>query len=395
MTKKVGIFTTSRADFGIFSSFVRAIQRTDDIAYCLFVGGAHLSNEYGKTINEIRESNFTITAIFDYLLNEDTAASLAKSAGIEMMNLADIFRDFEFDFACVLGDRFELIPIVLNAVLFKKPIIHLSGGEITEGVIDDQIRHMVTKAAHVHFVSCEEYARNVEKMGEPRWRIFNTGELSIDNLANTEPLPKERLFGELSLDPGKDTAILTYHPVTLEYSLPPRDQIQNIFDALNEHDLQLVITAPNTEVDREIILDYIRGQVKKHPSYRYIESLGALRFHSLLRYSKFIIGNSSSGIVEAPFLRVPSINIGDRQKGRLRHPSVIDTGYESSAVASGIRSALDPDFRKSFEDMVFQFGRGNASEKMIEAIRHIAIDQKLMRKSLTFPSPTRGDNAAE
>ncbi|MHB8110076.1 MAG: UDP-N-acetylglucosamine 2-epimerase [Syntrophorhabdaceae bacterium] len=388
MTKTIGIFTTSRADFGIFSSFLRAMQKTDDIAYCLFVGGAHLSNEYGRTINEIRESGFTITSTFDYLLNEDTAASLARSAGIEMMHLADIFRAFEFDFACVLGDRFELIPIVLNAILFKKPIIHLSGGEITEGVIDDQIRHMVTKAAHVHFVSCEEYARNVEKMGEPRWRIFNTGELSIDNLANTKPLSKEELFGELSLDPGKDTAILTYHPVTLEYSVSPREQVQNIFDALKDHDLQLVITAPNTEVDREIILDHIRDQVEKHASYRYIESLGALRFQSLLRYSKFIIGNSSSGIVEAPFLKIPSINIGDRQKGRLRHPSVIDTGYEADTINRGIRSALNHDFVKGLENMVFQFGSGSASERMIEAIRNIVIDQKFMRKSLIFPSWT-------
>jgi len=388
MKKTIGIFTTSRADFGIFSAFLRAVQRTEDIAYCLFVGGAHLSNEYGKTINEIRGSHFTIAATFDYLLNEDTAASLARSAGIEMMNLADIFRLFEFDFACVLGDRFELIPIILNAILFKKPIIHLSGGEITEGVIDDQIRHMVTKAAHIHFVSCEEYARNVENMGEPRWRVFNTGELSIDNLANTQPVPKERLFEELSLDPGRVTAILTYHPVTLEYSVSPRRQVQNIFDALKDQDLQLVITAPNTEVDRETILDYIRDQVKKHPSYHYIESLGSLRFHSMLRYSKFIIGNSSSGIVEAPFLRIPSINIGDRQKGRLRHPSVIDTGYEVDAVARGIQSALEPDFVKGLENMVFKFGSGNASEKMIEAIRSIVVDQKFMRKSLVFPSPT-------
>lgn len=385
MAKKIGIFTTSRADFGIFSSFLRALQNTDDIGYCLFAGGAHLSHEYGKTINEIVNLHFKIDATFDYLLNEDSAASLARSAGIETMSLAEIFRLFEFDFACVLGDRFELIPIVLNAILFKKPIIHLSGGEITQGVIDDQIRHMVTKASHIHFVSCEEYARNVEKMGEARWRIFNTGELSIDNIANNQPVPKDRLFEEFSLDPGKETVIFTYHPVTLEYSVAPRYQAQSIFDALSDFDLQMVITAPNTEVDREIIMECIQNEVKKHPHYRYIESLGAARFHSLLRYCKFIIGNSSSGIVEAPFVRVPSINVGDRQKGRLRHPSVIDTNYEAASIRQAIQLALKPEFIKDLENMLFQFGTGNAAGKMIEAIRNIVIDQRLMRKSLIFP----------
>jgi len=384
MKKTIAIFTTTRAEFGIFSSFLRAIESTSDLDYSLFVGGTHLSNKHGNTIQEIKDRNFIIKDTFDYVQNEESAFALAQSSGLETIELARIFNTHSFDFVCILGDRYELIPIVLTAILFKKPILHISGGEITEGVIDDQIRHMITKAAHIHFASCDEYASNIINMGEAGWRVYNTGELAIDSLAKIPRMSKEQIYSDLHLNPNKECVLCTYHPVTLEFTVSPLRQIKNLFAALRQFDFQVVISAPNVEVDRGIILSFIHEQVENNPNFKYVESLGIVRFQSLLANCKFIIGNSSSAITEAPFLRVPSINIGDRQKGRIRHESVIDTDYSIGSIIAAINKCGSTEFKESVKNMPFLFGEGNAAEKMIDIIRGINVDQRLMRKVLTF-----------
>ena len=207
--KKIAIFTTTRAEFGILSALLKAIDNIDDIYYLLFVGGSHLANEYGNTINEIK-NNFQIADTFDFFLNEDSNFSLTKSLGIETFELAELFKNYDFDLCCILGDRFELLPIINTAIVFKKPIIHLYGGEKSEGAIDEQIRHMITKTAHIHFVSCKEYADNIRKMGEQEWRIFNVGALGIDNIVNNKKIPKNELFKQLKLNENKQTVLMTY-----------------------------------------------------------------------------------------------------------------------------------------------------------------------------------------
>lgn len=384
--KTIAIFTTTRADFGIFSSFIKSIDESDGLDYLLFAGGTHLAVEHGATVSEINDCNFKITETFDYLLNEDSKRSLARSCAMEMIELSDIFHKYHFDFACVLGDRFELIPIVLNAILFNKPIIHISGGETTEGVIDEQIRHMVTKAAHIHFVSCNEYALNVRKMGEEDCRIFNVGELSIDNLVKNIRLSKNEIFSELKIDQGKETVLLTYHPVTLEFNITPLQQIKSVFQALKAFKYQVVITSPNIEADRNIIVDYLKKQVAGNPDYRYIESLGMKRFLSLLPHCKFVIGNSSSGIAEAPFFKIASINIGDRQKGRIKHESIIDTGYDKDSIITGIKKVDDPKFKAKVKKMKYLFGDGTAAQQIIKVIEEIKLDQNILSKKLDFPT---------
>ena len=384
MKKKIAIFTTTRADFGIFTTFLREIEKSKSLEYLLFVGGAHLAYEFGATIEEIHENGFKISDTFDYLLNDSTACSLSKSSGICTMELANLFKKYEFDFVCVLGDRFELLSIVQNAIIFCKPIIHLSGGEITEGVIDEQIRHMITKAAHIHFVSCEEYKDNVHKMGESIWRIFNVGELSIDNLVHTSKIPKKELFENLDLDISKETILLTYHPVTLEFNISPLQQIQNIFSALDNFDFQVIITAPNSEINRNEVMKCINQKVESQQNYHFFDSLGVKRYISMLPNCKFVIGNSSSGVVEAPFFKIPTINIGDRQKGRLRHPSIIDTNYEIDSINNGIKKAISEDFLKNNNNFTFKFGKGNTAKKMIGILSKIEINQDLMRKKLDF-----------
>ena len=380
---KIAVFTTSRAEFGILSSLLREIRKEDEIDYYLFVGGSHLVIELGKTINEIKEE-FEITDTFDFFLNEDSSYSLSKSLGIEQIELASIFRNYDFDAICVLGDRFELLPIVNTAIIFKKPIIHIHGGETTQGAIDEQVRHMITKAAHVHFVSCDEYKENIRKMGEPESRVFNVGALSVDNIVNNKVIIKSKLFNELKLDKSKNNILLTYHPVTLEYKLEPLTQIKNVFKALDKFNFQVVITAPNNEIDRNIIMGYIENIVNSKRDYHFVESLGINRYLSLIPHCEFVIGNSSSGINEVPFFRIPTVNIGDRQKGRIRHKSVIDVDYSINSIVKGIKNALEPNFRKRLKKMKYKFGDGHAAERILKILKDIKINEQFMRKESEF-----------
>jgi UDP-hydrolysing UDP-N-acetyl-D-glucosamine 2-epimerase len=385
--KTIAIFTTSRAEFGLLSALLREIEKSDSVAYRLFVGGAHLAEEYGKTVREIAAQKFSITATFDFFLNADTSVSLAKSTAIATYELADLFQKFEFDFVCVLGDRFELLAIVTNAILFRKPIIHIHGGERTEGALDEQVRHMITKAAHLHFVACEEYAWNVRRLGEPQWRIHNTGSLAVDNLVHHEKIAKAELCKRLQLDADKPIVFVAYHPVTLEFTIPPQQQIKNVFTVLGKYDFQIVVTAPNPELERDQIMSYIKQEAAQNQRVHYFDSLGTVQYYSLLAHCELVIGNSSSGILEVPYFRIPTVNIGDRQQGRVRHPSVIDTDYGVESIAAGIAKALSEDFVSSLRRMPFKFGDGTAAKKMVEIIKNVQVDQTFLRKRLEFPEP--------
>ena len=382
--KKVAIFTTTRAEFGILSPLLSALEENSGIIPLLFVGGSHLSKEHGNTIQEITDRGYNIDGTFDYLINQYDSFSLARGLSVATKELACIFEKHDFDFVCCVGDRYELLSIVSNAIIFKKTIIHIHGGEKTEGAIDEQIRHMISKAAHLHFAACEEYAENIRKMGEQEWRVYNTGGLGIDNIVKGERLPKSTLFEDLGLDENKPLAIMTYHLVSLEFKVAPQKQIQNVFLALKDFDLQIVITSPNVEVDRDKIVHFIQEIAYKNPSYVCVDSLGAKKYHSLILHSEFVISNSSSRIVEVPYFKVPTINIGDRQKGRIRHESVIDTDYTVSSIKKGIHKALSKDFRDSLKEMPFRFGDGHAAERMVEIIKNIKVDQNFMRKRLEF-----------
>jgi UDP-hydrolysing UDP-N-acetyl-D-glucosamine 2-epimerase len=381
--KTLGIFSTSRAEFGLFMSLLNCLKKDTGLSYKLFVGGAHLSNKFGLTAREAE--NFKITETFDFLPENDNPESLARAIGDEGVLISKIFSKHSFDYTVVIGDRFELLPIINTSIIFRKPLIHIHGGEVSEGAIDEQIRHMITKAAHLHFVSCQEHYNNVINMGEEDWRIFNTGALGIDNVVNNEKISKDKLFDELNLNKNKKTVLLTYHPVTLEYKLKSLEQLRNLFDAVEKFDFQVVITAPNVEVERDKINTFIKKKVSENSNFRYIKSLGVIKYQSLIPHCEFVIGNSSSGIIEMPFFKVPTVNVGDRQKGRLRHKSVIDTGYSVDSIKNGIEKALSDNFRKQLKNMEYKFGDGNAAQKMVQIIKSIEIDERLMRKKLNFP----------
>jgi GDP/UDP-N,N'-diacetylbacillosamine 2-epimerase (hydrolysing) len=381
----VAIFTTTRAEFGILTPLIHQIGKTPEIEYMLFAGGSHLAYEHGKTINEIKQAKVNITDNFDFLMNGDDAFALSKGCGIAINEVAHIFNTHAFDFVILLGDRYELLTIASVAILFKKPIIHIHGGELTYGAIDEQVRHMITKAAHLHFVTCNDYYNNVRYMGEQEWRIVNTGALAVENMIANSNMEKTQPFKDVGLDQNKPVAIMTYHPTTREINVKPEIQIENIFKSLEDYPGQLVITAPNMDEERDVMVKAIMNAVKKNENYTYIESLGMQRYLSLVKHCDFVIGNSSSGILEVPFFKIPTINIGSRQDGRLRHKSIIDTGYDEMSIKKAIEKALKIDFRKELQTMEYKFGDGTASKKMVDAMLTLGKRKDLMNKKLDFP----------
>lgn len=384
MIKTIAIFTTTRAEFGILSAFIQKLNESPDLNYMLFVGGSHLAIENGYTVDEIKKSGFDITGFFDYQLNLTDEVSIAKSLGIATLELANIFLNYKFDMVCVLGDRYELLSIVSNAIIFRRPIVHIHGGERTEGAIDEQIRHMITKASHIHFAACEEYAQNIISMGEEPWRVYNTGALAIDNIKRIPKKSKEELFRQLNLNPLKDVALVTYHPVTLESDVSTIIQVKNMFESLKGLDIQLVITAPNSDNNRDQIFHCIKENVAQNSNYFYFESLGMVNYLNLIPYCKFVIGNSSSAIIEVPFYKIPVVNIGNRQAGRIFHENIITTDYSSESIRNAIDKALSPNFANELKLMKYLFGDGNAADKMVEILCSVSIDDKILNKKLVF-----------
>ena len=380
MKKSIAIFSTSRSDFGILAPFISAIQESPSLQSLLFVGGAHLSKQHGETISEIEDYGFGITGQFDYLTKSDDQYSLSYGVSDAVKQVADIFERHKFDFVCILGDRYELLSIVINAILFGRPIIHLNAGEVTEGAIDEVIRSMISKAAHLHFAACEQYVENVRRLGEETWRIHNTGTLSADSMRLVPRIEKNDLFKDIGLDIEKKTILMTYHPVTQEIGVSHKVQIRNLFQALKNYDFQTVITAPNADHQRSIIQSVIDEETSANNSMILVQSLGVKRYYNLIPYCEFVVGNSSSGIIAAPYFVVPTINIGNRQTGRLRHPSIIDVDYSVEAINDAIRKALSSKFRNSLKNMRYMFGDGHAAERMVAIIEKTKIDQKLIVK---------------
>jgi len=381
--KTIAFFTTSRAEFGQIISLILKIKEQSDLDYMLFVGGTHLAPEYGQTIKEIESYDIKVTDTFDFLLNSSDEKSLTISTGLATQELASIFSNYNFDFALLLGDRFEMLSVVTAIILFRKPLIHISGGEVSEGALDNQVRHMITKSAHIHFAACEEYADNIRNMGEENWRVFNHGALAIDALVETPLILKPDLFKDLDLDPSKETVMLTYHPVTLS-NMEVKTQISNLFKALESFNFQVVVTAPNMDIDRDEIYNLVKGKTLSNPNYRFFDSLGTLRYTSLIPHCKLVVGNSSSGMVQVPFFKVPTINVGDRQKGRLKHDSVVDTTNDVEDIVSGIQKAIAPEFIKGTLNCKFKYGSGNVAIKMIDTIRSIKVNEELLQKKLSF-----------
>jgi len=385
--KNIFIFTSTRADYGLQRWIIKEMQNINKINTYVVVGGTHLSEEYGNTIEEILKDNIENIIKVPFLNTSLNASSLTSSIGNGLIKITQIFNTYKPNFMVLLGDRYELFIMAITALLYQIPIIHLHGGENTTGVIDEQVRHAITKMAHIHMPSTELYAENISKMGEEDWRIHIVGAPGLENIKRLVLYTEKEILKLTGIDVNENTIICTYHPVTLEGEDSVKWQIKNLLEALSKFDLQIIFTRPNAEVGSDKIVNMIKKSVDNNPKAYFFDSLGSKLYLSFLKYAKAVVGNSSSGIIEVPSFFIPTVNIGNRQEGRLQPESVIQTGYSVNEICKGIEKALyDTEFLKKIKTIKNPYGDGNASKYVIKAIKEILKipKEKLLKKRLDF-----------
>ena len=376
--KTIGVVTTSRSDYGIYFPILKKIQEST-FNLKLFVTGMHLSPEFDKTIDNITHDGFPIAETIEMLLSSDSPDAISKSMGLGIIAFSQCFTKKRPDILIVLGDRFEMYSAVIAALPYKIPIAHIHGGEITQGAIDDVIRHSITKHSHLHFVSTTEYARRVHQMGEEKWRIEVSGAPGLDNLNHIKLLNKKELETLLNISFQGSPVIVTFHPVTLEYE-HTEWQINELLSALANINKPIVFTSPNADTNGRIIINKINQFVNKSEDSFYIKNLGTQAFFSLMNIASVMIGNSSSGIIESASFKLPVINIGTRQKGRVKGKNVIDVDYKKESIAKAIKNAINPIFKKSLKNIDNPYGDGNAAERIIQKLNNTLFDQHFLNK---------------
>lgn len=378
--RKIGVVTGTRADYGLLYWVLRKIEQEPTLSLKLIVTGMHLSPEFGLTIKEIEKDGFKIHEKIEMLISSDTKAGIAKSMGLGMIGFAQAFERIKPNILLVLGDRFEILSAVVTAMTMNIPIAHLHGGETTEGAIDNLIRHAITKMSHLHFVSTKFYGKCIEKMNEESWRIFVVGASGLDYIKRVDFVSKEELEQELNIKlENRPLLLVTYHPVTLEYDETEK-QIDILLKALKEVNCYVIFTYPNADAGNRIIINKINEFVNEFHKAKVFINLGQRRFINLLKHVDVMAGNSSSGIIESPSFKLPTVNIGTRQKGRIRAKNVIDVNCQLNEIVKGIQQALTPEFRDNLKRLKNPFGNGNASNKIVDILKSIEINDKLLRK---------------
>lgn len=374
MKKKICVFTGTRAEYGLLKPLIDEIRKEPDFELQILVSGMHLSPEFGLTYQEIEKDGFVINEKVEMLLSSDTPVGITKSIGLGLLGYADALKRLNPDLAVVLGDRFEALAFAIACYIARIPIAHLYGGETTEGAYDEGFRHSITKLSYLHFTATEEYRKVVIQLGEHPDRVFNVGALGIDNIKKMKLLSKTEVEKSLGINFKKYNFLITYHPVTLEEN-NAEYQISQLIKALEEfEDTLLIFTKANADTEGRIINKVIDDYVEKnrHKAIAYA-SMGQLLYLSTMQYVDAVVGNSSSGIIEAPSFKVATVNIGDRQKGRIRAKSVIDCGYDKDEIVKSIKKAISKDFKESIKNVENPYGNGSASEKIVEIIKQIEI----------------------
>lgn len=384
--RKILVVTGTRAEYGLLYWTMKAIQEDKDLKLQLIVTGSHLSKEYGYTVEQIKKDGFKIDEEIDMLIDSNKKSAIAKSMGLELIQMAQAFDRLSPDILLILGDRYEIFIAATCAMMMNIPIAHMNGGESTEGAIDEQIRHAITKMAHIHFTGAEFYKERVIKMGEEPWRVHNVGQAGIENIKRLKLLNKNELEKELGLKFNKKVFLITYHPVTLEKNRSIEEQMDNLINAISDFEAKYIFTYPNADYGSKIIIDKISEFKKKNSDVYVFNNLGQVKYLSLLKYADVMIGNSSSGIIEAPSFKLPVVNIGDRQKGRLRNENIIDTGYTKKEIKEAIEKALyDEKYKDNLHNMVNLYGNGETSKKIVHILKNTDFnDKKFFLKKLTY-----------
>lgn len=367
--KKVCVVTGTRAEYGLLKPVIDKIYRSNELELQLVVTGMHLSAEFGLTYKEIEKDGYPIAYKVEMLLGSDTPVGITKSMGVALIGFADCFAINQPDIVVVLGDRYEMLAAASAAMVAGIPIAHIHGGELTEGVMDEQIRHSITKMSHLHFTSTEEYRKRVIQLGEFPQNVHNVGALGIENIKMINLLSRQELEEELGFQFKFPTIMVTYHPVVLE-KMSPEKQFRQILDVIEScEEISVIFTKANADTGGRIINRMIDDFVHVHKNRcREYSSLGQLKYLSSMQFCEAVVGNSSSGIIETPSFNIPTVNIGNRQKGRVRAGSVIDCENNEMQIKAALEKALSPDFRKEIKDIKNPYEGKRTSDEIIEII---------------------------
>ncbi|WP_258171040.1 UDP-N-acetylglucosamine 2-epimerase [Paenibacillus sp. R14(2021)] len=378
--RKICVVTGTRAEYGLLTPLLQELNEDPDIELQLLVTGMHLSPEFGLTVRQIETDGFKIDAKVEMLLSSDTAVGITKSMGLALIGFADAMERLSPDIIVLLGDRYEIMTAAQAAMIANVPIAHLHGGESTEGAVDEAIRHSVTKMAHMHFTATEKYRQRVIQMGENPDSVHNVGAIGLDNIRKLRLLDKHELEQALDFEFGTTNLLVTYHPLTLAKQ-SSSELIAQLLDALDCFpDAKIIFTKPNSDMDGRVIGAMMDEYAACHPErVKCFTSLGQLRYLSALGHVSAVIGNSSSGIFEAPMFHIPTVNIGNRQGGRMKGPSVIDCGTSSTDIVRAINYALTPSFQESLRSMSSIYGDGNTAPKIKAVLKHISLEGVLYK----------------
>lgn len=377
--RTVGVVSVGRSDYGIYLPVLRAIAADPQLQLRIYASGAHLSPEFGSTVRQFAADGFTVDERVEMLLSADTPAAIATSMGLGTIGFAQLLGRARPDILLVLGDRFEMHAAALAALPFNLPIAHIHGGEVTEGAIDEALRHSLTKLCHLHFVSTAAYGRRVVQLGEEPWRVIVSGAPALDHLATQRPLEPAAFLARFGFELPPEFLLVTYHPVTREYD-QAEWQFEQLLAALAAQGAPVIFTLANADTNGRAINAQIARFVEQHPWAHAVANFGPEAYAGAMRRAAAMVGNSSSGIIEAATFALPVVNIGTRQQGRARGPNVIDVGNAADAIADGLRRALDPAFRTGLRGMANPYGDGRAAERIVRGLRDTPLDARLLMK---------------
>jgi len=364
---KICVATGTRAEYGLLKPLIDKIKSDEDLELQLLVTGAHLSPEFGRTYQQILADSYEVVEKVEMLLSSDSATGIVKSMGLGMIGYADAFAKLKPDLLIILGDRYEMLSVASAALIFKIPIAHLHGGELTEGAYDDAIRHAITKMSSLHFTSTEEYKNRVIQMGEQPANVYNVGAIGLDNIKSLPLLSQAELEEQLQIRFLTYNYLITFHPETLS-DLPVEKQFQELLDALDtQAESFFIFTKANADTSGRVINKMIDDYVTKHPqnSIAFV-SMGQLRYLSAMKHCTAVVGNSSSGIIETPSFNKPAINIGDRQKGRIQAEGIVNVSANSQEISKAFAKIVSNETAASFQN---PYGDGNTADKIMAVLR--------------------------
>lgn len=373
--RKICVVTGTRAEFGLLRVLLNEITDDDDLKLQLVATGMHLSPEFGLTYRDIEKEGFEIAKKVELLLSSDTPVGVSKSIGLGVISFSEVLAELDPDIVLLLGDRFEAFAAAAAAMIARKPIAHIHGGEATEGLIDEPIRHSITKMAQLHFTATETYKRRVIQLGEQPDSVYNTGTPGLDSIENLDLMDRKEFEEAIDFTLRDQNIIVTFHPVTLEKGTSG-DYFEELLQAIDQlEDTGIIFTKPNADTDGRIIIQMIDQYVSQHPhKARAFTSLGQLRYLSALQFVDAVVGNSSSGLIEAPSFKTGTVNIGDRQQGRIKADSVITCEASYPAIKEALQTVLSTEFKEKLQTMTNPYGSGGASRKIKKVLKRVDLD---------------------